>query len=174
VNFENTKVFLALMNKLKAKVKKGFKMGKHGNLVPCDEQAHILLGMQVSDTIRNQNTHSMQVILCQCYGVPYIKPYDIDFFLQKKQEKGLIGLNIGSNYEHRAKRWSVDKWMALANLLIENKLTPLFFVGPEEYYLKETIECDFADYIFTFDSFDDFAVKIGQCRKFISVDTFLR
>lgn len=191
-NFEVAPHAAALTMKVKAPVKKGFGFSSLGKPKLLNDEAHELFLFQVDNEFRANNKKSIQQLLLESVGFKWREQfYDVVYpeqeneiveeFLSKNNfiDAKIIGLNIGTRYNHRGKRWPWQNFLELAiELQTDHEMQPLILAGPEEKDIHELILKELTKKkiqiptISTANNIQRFAAFVNRCDIVVSAATF--
>ncbi len=181
----------ALINRLRAERKLGFGWDERGVPIPLNEEARYAYLLGISDELKfRQNTKSYQEIIYDCLGLAYRPEYgyvfpdledEIESARRHLAELGVgeselkIGLNTGSGEVYATKRWTVDGFTALADLLDrELHARPLLLGGPAEAERNAEIASRLGPRVVDtgcFNTLRRFAGIVGNCDLIVTGDT---
>lgn len=130
----------------------GFALNAQGRFHGTGTAAHFQR-LQVDDSFRKQNTHTMQEVLLQSVGLDYTDArYDVQLqpenhavaeeVLKHHFPEGVpdtvIGLNIGTSEKGKLRRWPVERHLALAERLADRHphTGVLLLSGPQDTELR--------------------------------------
>ncbi len=136
----------ALAAKIKAKEKRGFYMGDKGELFPLNKGSEYAYRLGLDDRLKfKENRKTYQEIISEIAGVPYQREeYILNLSAQenaytnslrkkyKLNQKKIIGLNTGCGRVFTTKKWTIDGFAKLGELLNKLNLPTLILGGPEE------------------------------------------
>lgn len=163
--FDKEKRATALASLIKAKEKRGFGLSKYGTIYPLNSESEYAFELGINNKLKfyiNEKTYPE--IIHEIASLPYIKeraeyvfslPSDVKEKIKKKAENWgilsdrdtlVIGLNTGCGSIFASKKWSIEGFLRLAELLYldysstENKKIKLLLLGgPEEKERNKSI-----------------------------------
>jgi ADP-heptose:LPS heptosyltransferase len=137
-NLDKDKEACALMNNLNSKVKKGFVL-KDGIPFPADKAAEHKYLTGLFDDISKKNQKNYLEEIFEICGFKYSgEKYILSTFDQYSKSwnfdkpKKIIGLNSGCGGRWISRLWSDDKWIKLANFLLQKGYEVVFLGGAQE------------------------------------------
>ena len=137
-NLDKDKEACSLMNILNSKVKKGFIL-KDGLPFPADKDAEHKYLTGLFDNMSKVNQKNYLEEIFEICGFKYSgEKYILSTFNQYSEfwnfdkSKKIIGLNSGCGGRWISRLWSDDKWIKLANFLIQKGYEVVFLGGAQE------------------------------------------
>lgn len=144
----------ALIRKIHAEEKKGFCMGDKGELLPLNPGANYAYRLGLDDNLKfKENQKTYQEIISEIVGLPYgreeyiliLSPQERMYteHLRKRyrlsSKKKVVGLNTGCGKVFDTKKWTIDGFVKLGNMLNRMGVSILLLGGPEEVERNEVI-----------------------------------
>lgn len=190
INLEKTVEACLLASIANAKEKYGFGLNSFGTIYPINNMADYVFRLGISDDLKfKKNKKTYQEIAFEAVGLKYkgeqyvinLNENDISYAESVFAKKGIgkrdlkIGLNTGSGIVFATKRWTVERFAELADML-SNKLKAkvMLLGGPEEEIRNKDI-FDLAKEkpinMGTNHSLTHFAAIVSKCDLLITGDT---
>jgi heptosyltransferase-2 len=125
--------------------KRGFGLTAEGRLMPFNDASWYALRLGIDDPLKfRENAMTAPQLVFQMAGYEYRgEEYDLAYVgepLPPPERPGkMICLNVGVGPRWPTKAWPEDNWVALARLLKEKDLHPVFVGGEAEAWLLERL-----------------------------------
>lgn len=135
-NFDKDKEACAILNLVKADLKKGFYL-KDGRCEPTDKDSYHKFLTGIDDDLNKKNKKSypeeiFEMASLKFNGEKYlIKKISKKFNLKLK--KPIIGLNTGCGPRWKHRKWPEERWVELTKLLQEQGCSVLLLGGKDEH-----------------------------------------
>ncbi len=190
INLEKTVEACLLASLTKAKEKYGFDISPFGTICPINDLADYAFKLGISDDLKfRKNEKTYQEIIFETVGLRYKgEPYiinlnedDLAYAESVFKEKGIrkddikIGLNTGSGVVFATKRWTIEGFAGLADMLSKKLGAKVMLLGgPEEDFRNREI-FDLTKTkpvnIGTNHSLTHFAAIVSMCDLLVTGDT---
>jgi len=168
----------ALVNQVKAKMKKGFYLG--GSKTAPFPGAEYKFSTGVDDNLSKINKKSYQEEMFEICGFQFAgeeymmdRRVDIsrDVFVYPEIKEKIIGLNSGCGPQWKIRLWKAENWVMLASLLREKGYIPLLLGGEQEHELNKEISRKSGALYFGHFPFYDFVELVDKCVLVVSAVT---
>lgn len=189
INLEKTADCTALAENVAAPVKLGFGMNLMGTLRPLTREAEYAYKLGLSDELKfRKNTKTYPEIIYDICRLTYAgERYKI--FLSGEQQKNaadlrkkytrehscVIGLNTGSGPVFATKKWPVERWLGLIEVLYAANFAELVLLGgPDEAQRNRHIMTKCPNRVRTTgndNSLEDFIGIVGAMDIIVTADT---
>jgi heptosyltransferase-2 len=184
VNLDKDLEACALADRLEASVKKGFTL-RNGICAPVDGDAEHKFLTGLFDDVNKANTkHYVEEIFeiagYDWRGEDYVLAVDKEFDFQAAADaqgvtldpsKPLIGLNTGCGGRWVTRLWAEENWIALARLLLENDMQPVFLGGEQEDEKNLRLAGESGGLYLGHFSLTDFIALLDRCDVIVSAVT---
>lgn len=180
----------ALAMKVDASVKRGIGMSPFGTPYPLNPEAHYYFALGLSDELKfNQNQSSYQRLIYQALGLVYngeryhLYPDDANKAHAReifesagvRSDEQIVGLNTGAGTLFANKTWSAERFIELAERLIERGDCRVALLGgPEEIERNKHIASRLGPNVVDtgcHNSELDFAAIVERCSAILTGDT---
>jgi len=170
----------ALLSQLHAKIDKGFALSKLGRIVPADKSSEHLWTRGVDDEYMKKNKkHYIEEIFEVCdlkfAGEKYILP-EKSYFLKKHNfnidiNREVVGLNTGASDLWKPRKYSPEKWIKLAQKLMELSYEVVLLGGELEHKANSIIADKTGAKYFGFFDIDSFIFLVNHINIMVTVPT---
>ena len=166
-NLDKDREACALLNSVKAKIKKGFRL-ENGRCAPIDQDAIPKYLTGLDDDLNRINVKSYQEEMFEIVGLKFNRE---KYILERPNNnlkipelpKPLIGLNTGCGGRWKTRLWAIENWIELTEKLKKEKYSVLLLGGEAEHERNRIIaEKTRANY-FGYFSITDFINIVDQC-----------
>ncbi|MBI5199871.1 MAG: glycosyltransferase family 9 protein, partial [Nitrospirae bacterium] len=190
INLEKAVSACLLASLTKAKEKYGFGISPFGTICPINDLADYAFRLGISDDLKfRKNEKTYQEIIFKTVGLRYKgEPYiinlnenDLAYAESVFNEKGIrkddikIGLNTGSGVVFATKRWTIEGFAGLSDMLSENLGAKVILLGGTEEEIRNREILDHSETkpinIGTNHSLTHFAAIVSMCDLLVTGDT---
>lgn len=171
-NLDKDKEACALVNLIKAKIKKGFKL-QNGKCAPIDQDAIPKFLTGLDDDLNRKNTKSYQEEIFEIIGLKFNKE---NYLIDKPQNKvkipdlpkPLVGLNTGCGIRWKSRLLAIENWIELAKELKTAGYGVLLLGGEAEHERNKEIAEKAGVNYFGFFSMQEFINIVNQCNLIVT------
>lgn len=183
VNLDKDKEACILLGQVKSETKFGFSW--EGNNIMClNEPAEKKYLTGLFDSISKHNTISYQQEVFDICELRYDEEeyvLNVDKFLNEKwmniknmsRGKKIIGLNTGCGKRWITRRWPLDYWSDLINILMKSNYFPVLLGGPDEDKNNENLSAKTGAYYPGTYSLPEFIAVSNQCDIIVTAVTMM-
>lgn len=190
INLEKAVEACLLASLTKAKEKYGFGISPFGTICPINDLADYAFRLGISDDLKfRKNEKTYQDIIFESVGLRYKgEPYiinlndnDLSYAESVLGQKGIrpddlkIGLNTGSGVVFATKRWTIEGFAGLSDMLSKKLGAKVMLLGGPEEELRNKEISDLAENkpinIGTNHSLTHFAAIVSMCDLLVTGDT---
>lgn len=147
INFDLADEAAALCERMDATTKLGYRRSPRGAIVPCTDDALEWLDMSMWDDRKSANTRTYQSHMRTLIGAPdtnhpILVPVPEDARLMAKrfaeshslgEHEWVIGFNVGAGHRWQHKKWTVEGFCQLAEMIHAEWNVPIMILyGPED------------------------------------------
>lgn len=164
INLDVTKEASALCTIVKAEEKLGYGLSPEGYICPLNPEAQKWLEMGLWDDVKRANTQSYQELMCEIIGIKNSKlktqnlklklepilqltEDEIEFGRKFARKNGikegipLIGVNTGGSSRWPLKRWTLEGFLGLIDLISHEMEAPVILLGgPKEAKINSKLK----------------------------------
>jgi heptosyltransferase-2 len=167
INLDKDKEACALVNMIRAKSKKGFKL-ENGKVVPVNRRAEHKWLTGLFDDVNKKNKKSYIQEIFQIFGAEFNgEKYILDRTSKRGwnigKKSALIGLNTGCGDRWKTRLWPEEYWIELIKLLKRSGYEVVLLGGEKEDTKNKAIAKKTYAYYFGYFPLKDFIGLIDQC-----------
>jgi ADP-heptose:LPS heptosyltransferase len=174
INLDKEREACAILNRVKAKVKKGF-MLKAGKCTPIDESGNHKFYTGVFDDVSQANTQSYPTEIFDIAGFKFTgENYVLDNLEAGKNhwnldpQKPVVGLNTGCGGRWKTRLWADESWIAVAKTLMAQGCDVVLLGGEQEHEKNLALAQATGAKYFGFFSLKTFIDLIDHCTVVIT------
>jgi len=175
INLDKDKEACALLQNIKAKVKKGYYL-KDGLPCPINEEAVLKFLTGLFDDVNKANTKSYPEEIFEICGYKFsgekyiLAPHNeyAEDWTEIDRTKKIVGFNTGCGGRWTSRLWAEERWADLARLLLKAGYEVIFLGGEQEHEKNSRLAKETGGKYFGYFNLEKFVNLVNQCHLVVT------